>query len=191
MDHPIDDLRSLLDDMAGNVKKTEELITTLAACWDEFDGGRAEAMESWKLRRMEKPEWKPPVFVSTIERHGGTVLGSTRAELQRWEVNLDTKEASCFPAGRRQVAPTSPRANFQQVAQELAPKILSKQEDERLKWKSDGSVQVVMTRVFPDSVAQTLSSRSKRLREELLKNLGSEWQVKPGNLFSRIIDNDQ
>jgi hypothetical protein len=73
----------------------------------------------------------------------------------------------------------------------LAPKILSKQEDERLKWKSDGSVQVVMAKVFPGSVAQTLSSRSKCLKEELLKILGPEWQVKSGNLFSRVTDNNK
>lgn len=93
----------------------------------------------------------------TIERHGRTVLGSTRAELQRWEVNLDTQEASCFSAGYRQVAPTSPRVNFQQVARELAPLILSRQDDERLKWRKDGSLQVIMTKIFPGSVAQTLS----------------------------------
>ncbi len=102
-------------------------------------------------------------------------MGSTRAELQRWEVNLDTQEASCFSTGYRQVAPTSSRVDFQQVAQELAPLILSSKDDERLKWKKDGSLQVVMTKVFPGSVAQTLRGRSKRLKEELLKILGPEW----------------
>ena len=190
MSHPIDELRNLLDDMAGDIKGTPKLISALAVCWDGFDGSRAEAMESWKLQRMEKPEWNPPVFAFTIESHGGTVMGSTRAELQRWEIDLDTQEASCFSAGYRQVAPTSPRVNFQQVAQELAPLILSRQDDELLKWKKDGSLQVIMTKVFPGSVAQTLSSRSKRLKEELLNILGTEWQVKPGNLISRIADND-
>jgi hypothetical protein len=33
MSHPIDDLRNLLDDMAGDIKPTPELITILAACW--------------------------------------------------------------------------------------------------------------------------------------------------------------
>lgn len=190
MNHLIEDLRNLLEDMEGDIKGIPELITALAACWDDLDGSGAESMEHWKLRRMENPEWNSPVLAFTIERHGGTVLGSTRAELQRWEVNLDTQEASCFSAGYRQVAPTSPRVNFQQVARELAPLILSRQDDERLKWRKDGSLQVIMTKVFPGSVAQTLSSRSKRLKEELLKILGPEWQVKPGNLFSRIADND-
>ena len=191
MSHPIDDLRNLLDDMTGDIKPTPNLISALAACWDGFDGNGAESMGHWKLRRMEKPSWDPPVFSFIIERHGGTVRGSTRAELQRWEVNLDTLEAICFSNGRRQVQKSDSRANFQEIASELAPKILSKQEDERLKWKSDGSVQVVMAKVFPGSVAQTLSSRSKRLKEELLKILGPEWQVKPGNLSSRVTDNNK
>ena len=77
------------------------------------------------------------------------------------------------------------------MARELAPLILSRQDDERLKWRKDGSLQVIMTKIFPGSVAQTLSSRSKCLKEELLKILGPEWQVKSGNLFSRVTDNNK
>jgi hypothetical protein len=52
MSRPIDDLRSLLDEMTGNVQPTAKLINALAVCWDGFDGSRAESMESWKLRRI-------------------------------------------------------------------------------------------------------------------------------------------
>lgn len=52
MNHLIEDLRNLLEDMEGDIKGTPELITALAACWDGFDGSRAESMESWKLRRI-------------------------------------------------------------------------------------------------------------------------------------------
>ena len=54
MSRPIDDLRSLLDEMTGNVQPTAKLINALAVCWDGFDGSRAESMESWKLRSLEE-----------------------------------------------------------------------------------------------------------------------------------------
>ena len=48
-----------------------------------------------KLGRMEKVEWQPPYLTFSIERHGATVKGSTRAELQNWQV--DTSHRSLNP----------------------------------------------------------------------------------------------
>jgi hypothetical protein len=73
----------------GEIADVGQLDSLLAACWDQFDGGNAEGMEAYKLLgRMESISWNPPVLSFTIERHGGTVLGSTRADLQSWEVNV-------------------------------------------------------------------------------------------------------
>jgi hypothetical protein len=44
--------------------------------WADLEGASDEAMEPWKLGRMENPEWLPPVLTFVVERHGGTVLGS-------------------------------------------------------------------------------------------------------------------
>jgi hypothetical protein len=46
-------------------------------------------MAGYKLSRMKDATWNPPILEFTIERHGGTALGSTRASLQRWEINMD------------------------------------------------------------------------------------------------------
>lgn len=51
-------------------------------------------MEAHKLlSRMEQIVWEPPVLTFVIARHGGMVLGSTRAELQHWAVDLNKMTA--------------------------------------------------------------------------------------------------
>jgi hypothetical protein len=59
-----------------------ELVNLLAAAWDDLSIARGSGMEPDKLYdRMEKVHWEPPLLLFVIERHGGTVQGSTRAEL--------------------------------------------------------------------------------------------------------------
>jgi hypothetical protein len=41
------------------------------------------------LNRMEKPIWNPPILTFRIERHGAAALGSSRAEVQEWTVDLE------------------------------------------------------------------------------------------------------
>ena len=50
-------------------------------------------MKVWKIRRDAGPEdltWDPPNLCFSIDRHGGTVMGSKRAERQTWMLNLQT-----------------------------------------------------------------------------------------------------
>src|SRR6266511_2492844 len=78
----------------------------LADAWPELEGGEAEGMAAWKLRgRTEQLDWQPPCLSFVIERHGATVLGSTRAELHGWEVNVETGGTRQGPAGYRQLSP--------------------------------------------------------------------------------------
>jgi hypothetical protein len=70
----------------GKITDTTDLEPLLAACWGEFSGDYG-GMEGYKLLgRIEDVTWGPPTLTFTIERHGGTVMGSSRAELQHWEV---------------------------------------------------------------------------------------------------------
>jgi hypothetical protein len=48
---------------------------------------------------MEDLEWNPPMLSFIIERHGAMVLGSTRAENQRWEIDMNKMEAECYSFG--------------------------------------------------------------------------------------------
>jgi hypothetical protein len=72
------------------------------------------------LSRTEHMVWEPPLLSFVIERHGALVGGgSTRGELQRWQVNVETSEAECFRAGHRQLRPAAPPVRAQQLADEI------------------------------------------------------------------------
>jgi hypothetical protein len=73
----------------GSVTDTARLEPILAECWDEFRGSGESGMHPGKLRgRMEEVTWNPPYLAFVIERHGATAFGSTRAEIQLWELDL-------------------------------------------------------------------------------------------------------
>lgn len=76
---------------AGLIADTATLEVLLASCWKQFEGSNAEGMAGYKLRgRMEDVVWHPPSLRFMIERHGATVLGSTRAARQEWNINIET-----------------------------------------------------------------------------------------------------
>jgi len=181
----IDYLNSL---NAGPISETTKLTNLLEACWDEFSGSASEGMAGYKLRgRIEEGFWNPPILSFTIERHGATVLGSTRAEYQGWEINLKEKTASCQSIGYKQILPKQPRMDLKPIAEEIAQLIISYQEDSRLNWKNDGTVAVRIGNILPEysAVKQTLVNRRKRFRgilEELLNNAG--WKKIRPNVFA-------
>jgi hypothetical protein len=55
---------------------------------DAKRGADETAMEGWKVSRAEELSWNPPILSFTIERHGATARGSSRAELHEWTVTL-------------------------------------------------------------------------------------------------------
>jgi hypothetical protein len=65
----------------GEIADIGKLAALLAGCWHQFEGARAQGMNASKLARMEAVRWEPPILSFTIERHGATALGSTRAEV--------------------------------------------------------------------------------------------------------------
>jgi hypothetical protein len=80
--------------------------TALVELWPKLKGAYQGGMRPHELLlRMEDPSWEPPYLRFVIERHGGTVLGSTQATLQHWEVNLDEMTAEIVKTGHRQLAP--------------------------------------------------------------------------------------
>lgn len=172
----------------GKIASAGELASLLAACWGEFDGADAEGMEPYKLLgRMEDIAWDPPHLSFTIERHGGTVKGSTRAELQHWNIDVETRSATCGTGGHRQLQPMQPKLNVKPIAEEIVGLILKRQQDSRLKWNADGSVRIVIGNVLPagSAVQQTLAGRRKRFRvevERLLMNYG--WHKVRTNVYA-------
>ncbi len=155
-----------------------QLERLLAACWHEFDGADQSRMHGSKLLgRMENVIWKRPLLTFVIERHGGTVLGSTRGELLYWELDLDKGTAAVVKTSHRQLAPMAPRVDIKALAKELVQLIVRGEQDDRIRWQDRNTVQVLASRLFPDGSGfkMTIEGRrtnlSKRI-EEALKPLG-------------------
>lgn len=173
----------------GLVPTTEGTDTLLALGWDDLDGDDGGMTGSKLAGRMESVAWHPPKLSFRIERHGGTVLGSTRAEVQEWTVDLERRTRSVRTVGRRQVRPTQPRFDSSPLAQELAHAILAGRPDERLKWDGKDRVRVLVGKVLParSAVKATLAGRRKRLREAVAGLVGAAgWVMARANVFEKV-----
>jgi hypothetical protein len=174
---------------AADERVEREIADLLADCWHEFYGSRAEGMHAGKLRRLEYLRWDPPVLSFTIERHGGLVMGSTRADLQVWHIDLDRKTAECERGRRyRQLLPRAETVRVEPIAKELAKRIASAKADKRLKWQSADTVRILMSKVFSyeSGFKQTISGRRKRLRAKLGPLLAeSGWREIRTDVYSK------
>jgi hypothetical protein len=173
----------------GPVVESRTLARLLADVWDSFRGSDEEGMTGRKLiGRMESVAWESPVLTFLIERHGGTVRGSTRGELHRWSVNVESRTASCETGRFRQLQPMAKRISAGLIAQEIAGLMLKGKDDARLKWDGDDKVRVEMGHIFPtgSGFKRTIEGRRKRLRESLKAILAANgWRHRGRNVFER------
>jgi hypothetical protein len=188
----MDELTGYLKDLdPGPVDQTSHLERLLARVWDDLGGDEAGMTGDKLIGRMEQAEWTPPKLSFSIERHGGAVLGSTRAECQRWTVDLEKKSATCERTGHRQLSPMATRVDVEPIADEIADKIVNGEPDDRLRWLGDGSVRVEMAKIFPtgSGYKQTVQGRRRRLRDALIERLNPMgWAHLGSNRFARITD---
>ncbi len=177
-------LNALADFLAsvppGKIAEIHEIELALADCWEELSGSEREGMEGYKLRRrMEKVVWNPPRLEFCIERHGRTVMGSTRADIQHWVVDLAARTATIVKQTHRQIRPMGTRVQVKPIAEEFTRLIITRQENESLKWYPDGSVRVQIGSLFPNrnSPKQTVAGRRQRFWAELSTRLMEEGWV--------------
>ena len=169
------------------IELINELVELLSACWHEFDGGKDSKMASHKIERMEDPEWKPPVLSFIIERHGATVNGSTRAELQKWVLNLVEGTASHGFHSYRQLYPRDAPWRGKPVGEELAKIVIVGEEDTRLKWLSEDKdwVRILTPNIIPNyyfSPKMTLSYRRSKFYEAMDNILEPAGWLRSGNM---------
>ena len=169
-----------------NESDTSRVEGFLAEHWDQLvevvDGG----MQGFKVRdRTEKMQWQPPVLRFTIERHGGFVLGSSRATLQPWVFDTALHVARFGEAGYRQRHPRSPRLDVEGIAVELAPLILGHREDPRLQWTRNGKVSVKTGEILGE-VKRTYEGRQKRFRKAILKLIEPHGWVANGRYYEFV-----
>jgi hypothetical protein len=159
----------------------------LKVCWADLEGSGEEGMHAGKLIRAEDLTWHPPILSFVIERHGGTVFGSTRAELHRWEIDVAHEITTCDSrAGRRQVEPASRPLNVKPLAEEIARHILSGSDHAALKWSADRlSVRILIGRVIPsEGFQQTIAGRRRRFKVSLRDRLPG-WREVRANVWER------
>jgi hypothetical protein len=172
----------------GPINDTETLARLLADAWGEFHGDDGGIIPAKHFRRIENVTWNPPLLSFTIERHGGTVLGSTRATLQEWAVDVDKKTVTCVEARRRQLGPMAARLDISPIAEEIVAQVVNGQQDHRLKWYADDRVRILVSHVLPNgsAVKQTLAARRRRLRAEVRRRLADYgWQERGVNVYER------
>lgn len=134
-----------------------------------------------KVWRAEDLYWEPPILTFNIERHGGTTMGSTRAEIQTWSVNLETLSAEYSITGRRQVEPIDKRLDTKKLAQEVTSQILRHDNVEHLRWLSDKRVRVLVGKLTPLTYQQTTLQRRRRFARELSSLLQQKrWRLVSG-----------
>lgn len=172
----------------GPIADSTALERLLAACWHKFTGDDG-GMEGYKLpNRMEDVAWTPPKVIFRIERHKATVMGSSRAELQEWTIDLEQRTTTVETVGRRQVRQMQGRLDVQPVAEEIAAAIVEGRPDDRLKWDGKNRVRLLFGEVLPtgSAVKETLAGRRKRLREAVAKLIASAgWKMVKASVFEK------
>jgi len=150
------------------------ILAELSQCWESIPGSDVKSTTADKLRRAEEVCWTPPILSFTLERHGGTVLGSSRASLHYWEVDTEQPEARIVNTSVRQLSPKAQVMDIDAKANEIATLILNGVNDRRVTWIEDRQrVQVNIGEVIPETNPQTTQGRRKRFRV-VLASLMSE-----------------
>jgi hypothetical protein len=164
----------------------EAILKLLERGWNELDGSLCEGMEPRKVRRAEDPiEWYSPNLYFLLERHGATVLGSTRAEMQRWEINLKDRLAEPEKAGLRQLRKMDSRWPAKTVAEEIARIILNGVPDRRIQKTKNGKIKLISSEVFPPSTNKmTRQYRSRKFYRELMEILEPYGFERTGNFLT-------
>lgn len=142
------------------------------------------AMTANKLSRWEQPTWSPPTLNFDIERHGATVMGSSRAEVQRWAIDVDNETVHFAHTRRRQLGALAPRLDVNSLAKRCAALIIHHMADSWLKWSSANEVKVDIALIIPETNKQTTIDRRKRFRKALADELvGTGWESPRPNVW--------
>ena len=172
----------------GPIADVPILERLLAAAWNALTGSEG-GMEGYKLLdRMEAVVWNPPLLSFVVERHGGTVQGSTRAELQHWHVDVERKTALLGKIGWRQLRPPAKRFPMKEFVAEVIEAIRNEQGDDRLQRIGPRKIKLKTCEIFPKGSAyrMTLEARRKAFRSLVASVLIDEgWERHGNDLFER------
>jgi hypothetical protein len=177
----MDKLQLFLSNISpGPISDKSALESLLMHYWDGIDGSSHGGMKAYKLAgRIEEPTWKPPVLSFIIERHGGTVQGSSRAELQRWTVDIDNRSAEVSDASYRQLEARQPswtKDDAAKIVLEVSNVIRNSSQHQLVSWLKNGGAKVMINQIVPnDAAKQTVVGRRKRYWKLLDEELAPDW----------------
>jgi hypothetical protein len=168
-------LRTFLKDLPSgetkllNKNDRANLKQLLENCWESLKGSDDQKTNATKIYRAENIFWNSPILSFVLERHGGTVNGSSRAFLHYWEVDVEQGTANIVKEGWRQLSPTSSRLDTNRLAKEVADIILQGGDDLTLDWSSGRDYVVInIGKIIPDEgVSGTTQNRRKRFNKHL------------------------
>ena len=168
---------------------TSRVVEFLAEHWDQLDKYVEGGMRGVKaVGRTEQMEWQPPVLSFKIERHGGIALGSSRAELQHWQLDTADCVATFHGDSYRQKRPKNRMPDVESIAREITPLILERREDDRLHWTRDGKVEILSARILGGQFVPkaTLEGWRKRLRKAVLRLIEPHGWVTNGAYYEFV-----
>ena len=143
-------------------------------------------MKNDKLTRIENVRWDPPYLEFTIERHGGTLLGSSRGELQHWMIDIIKGIARTSTSGYRQLHPRQSPRDVEPLVEQVVTAINGR-DDPCLVRLSKGSVRVRVGMLIPESSAakRTVTERRRRFRSALNERLATVgWYPVTGHPYT-------
>jgi hypothetical protein len=199
-------LRSLLQNMQGGPiahRDEERVISALTESWHELTGSTDTKMDAWKITRERPSElrWDPPVLSFVILRHGAMAFGSSAAERQKWEVNLEQQAAHHVRLGLKRLRPRAKTLDIEAIVTKVCEVIRAGSNHDSdlvrngiLVWKSDDECHLKHARLIPaDGPKQTVTGRRARLRTSLADRMdqyGWSTEVRQVLVFRRkgIID---
>jgi hypothetical protein len=181
-------LRDALRDVPqGPIDNIDLVLSLLKGCWNELMGSNDTSMRDFKVDRAEQFSWRTPSLSFTIERHGATVVGSTRAELQNWTVNLDSASAYHSEGRFRQLVRQAPRLDVKSIVARVCDAVQQGPRSECdlvrkgiVFWSSEGEVIIKHGALVPgDGYRQTVAGRRRRFRQELAAKMSERgWKLR-------------
>lgn len=171
----------------GVITDTAELEELLAECWGEFIGDYGGMEPRKLLGRMDDVLWRPPILEFVIERHGGTAMGSSRAELQHWTIDVEHRTVTMAEVGYRQISPRVDPLDVKPIADELVTLITRGSKDKRLQWSALGRVRVLTGRIISAGSVpkQTLEGRRRRFLKAMEERLAPHGWQRRGSWWER------
>lgn len=171
-------------------KLGKEVLDGLEKVWTQLEGTSDQSTYADKLWRAEELVWTPPLIKFCLERHGGTVNGSSRADLHFWEVDLEKRFAHIARRTHRQLVKADSRLDCAALARSIAAAVEAGNSHEGLLWEdANHTVTIKIGILIPESVQSTTTARRKRFRAAFIPLMHEQgWEPRPkGNVmrFSR------